>query len=128
MDEYNAEFTLAIEELQNLQHTNVPDATRQTKLYFDGLKPHVKGQMQHKLTEAHISNMTLLMRLASECEHLSLCMQNAEIHFGGQNASHNGGTQVYAQNRHDGGSSAPQGSRGGGQRGRGRGRGSGRGG
>ena len=60
VDQYNAESTLAIDKLQNLQHTDVPDATRQTKLYFDGLKPHVKGQMQHKLTEAHISNMTLL--------------------------------------------------------------------
>ena len=83
VDEYNARFKLALDEVEGLEHAHVPDQNRCMQIYVRGLTKPVKKLIGTRVNLEHIRSLANVQALASECEHLHKQLQSGHVNLFG---------------------------------------------
>lgn len=70
--EYNAVYLQKRQEINDVPHTDVPDATAQATTYSSGLHEHLRSQLESRLDVLNRHNMQYLMSLMLQLESVNV--------------------------------------------------------
>ena len=71
VEQYNAEFQAARDELLHVPYVSTPDLTSQIKVYLKGLQPSIQRAIRYRISAHDMADLVALMQHAVDAEHVS---------------------------------------------------------